>query len=57
MTTDTATPPPAEFDEGRDAYWAGMDRDENAYKPGTPAHALWDRGWQHSLDSDEDANR
>ena len=33
------------FFEGYDAYWEGVDADDNPYVPGGSDRFLWDQGW------------
>ncbi len=44
------------FEEGYDAYWARLDKDDNPYPPGTPERRSWDEGWsQAELEDNEEA--
>jgi hypothetical protein len=48
MSTDDA------FEAGYDAYWGGVDPEDNPFKPETPEHRAWDEGWsQAQLEDDE----
>ncbi len=43
------------FEDGYDAYWAGVDSDDNPHKPGTEGQYSWDEGWSQAQLEDEDA--
>ena len=46
------------FDEGYDAYWDGLDREDNPYDPGQEADAAkrqsWEDGWREARKHDYD---
>lgn len=43
------------FETGYEAYWEGVDPDDNPHKAGTNEHASWDEGWsQAELEDDEE---
>ena len=48
MTEDSA------FQEGYDAYWDGVDPDDNPYVSGSEQQFSWDEGWsQAQLENEE----
>lgn len=41
------------FEEGYDAYWDGVDSDNNPHPHGTEQHPSWDEGWSQAQLEDE----
>jgi len=43
------------FETGYEAYWEGVDPDDNPHQAGTNEHFSWDEGWsQAELEDDEE---
>ena len=42
------------FQEGYDAYWDGVDPDDNPYRSETAEHFSWDEGWSQAQLEDDD---
>jgi len=43
------------FQEGYDAYWQGVDPDDNPYVSGSEQSDSWDEGWSQAQLEDDDA--
>lgn len=43
------------FEEGYDAYWVGIDSDDNPFKPGSGEFRFWNEGWSQAELENEDA--
>ena len=43
------------FQEGYDAYWGGVDPDDNPYPSGAQQHSSWDEGWSQAQLEDDGA--
>lgn len=41
------------FQRGYDAYWNGVDCDDNPYISGTEQHSSWDEGWSQAQLEDD----
>jgi hypothetical protein len=42
------------FQEGYDAYWDGIDPDDNPYPPEAADRLSWDEGWSQAQLEDDD---
>ena len=45
------------FEEGYDAYWDGVDPDDNPHPSGTQQQCSWDQGWSQAQLEDSDAEQ
>ena len=50
MTDDNA------FEEGYDAYWDGIDADDNPHPSGTEQRSSWDEGWSQAQLEDRETD-
>jgi ribosome modulation factor len=41
------------FQEGYEAYWGGVDPDDNPYASGTADRLSWDEGWSQAQLEDD----
>jgi hypothetical protein len=41
------------FDAGYDAYWDGVDIEDNPFKPEMPEHRAWDEGRPQAQSEDD----
>ncbi len=43
------------FEDGYEAYWEGVDPDDNPFSPGTAHASSWDEGWSQAQLEDADS--
>ena len=46
----------AAFQQGYDAYWDGVDCDDNPFASETDEHYSWDEGWSQAQLADDEAD-